>query len=352
MAKTTRWLARWLTTGAALLPAALAAQAPQALDGTWTSRWKDGAERPWVQMRVDDGRRWSMTLPEAEVDRLVASEGPAGEVGLVLDRLAGRLEMEGMLSGERGRGIFTFRPDPAFAGAMDGAGIRVDDADDHLVAAMHDIRPSSATRLRDAGFAAIDFGDVVGAHIFQVDTTWIRELRELGVDGDLDDFIAFRIHGVTPEFVRDVRSWDIGEVDEDDLVAFRIHGVNREFVGQIAEWNLGEIGTDDLIAFRIHGVSRDFANEVRGWGLGEADGDDLVALRIHGVSGEFVASMRDAGVPPADLDQAIAFRIHGVDPELVTDLEEMGFEELDGDDLIKVKIHGFDRMLRRRGGGG
>jgi hypothetical protein len=40
-----------------------------------------------------------------------------------------------------------------------------------------------------------------------------------------DDAVAFRIHGVTPEFVRGIRSLGYAETSADDFTELRIHGI-------------------------------------------------------------------------------------------------------------------------------
>jgi len=46
--------------------------------------------------------------------------------------------------------------------------------------------------------------------------------------------------------------------------------------------------TDKLIAFRIHGVSPAFVSEIRSAGLNLSDSDKFIAFRIHGVSPEMI----------------------------------------------------------------
>lgn len=340
-----------LLAGAPHSPVGAQASPPR-LGGSWTARWKPDTERPWIQLRESDTHRSTMSLPQRDVDQLVASADPDGNVHLDLSRDAGRLALDGTLWNGRGEGSYTFQANAAYAQAMADAGVPVPDADAYLAAALHDVRPGSVAQLRAEGFSGLDFDDVLTASIFQVDSTWVDELRALGLDGDLDQFIAFRIHGVTPEFVRDARSWGLGELGADELISFRIHGVTRDFVQEARALGGQSLDADDVVSFRIHGVTGEFARAVAGWGFGTPDADELIALKIHRVTPEFIDSMREAGVPPEDLEQAVAFRIHGVTPELVDELHEAGFEGLTGDDLIKVRIHGLDRLLKKRSGGG
>jgi len=46
-----------------------------------------------------------------------------------------------------------------------------------------------------------------------------------------------RIHGATPEWVADLKKQGYDHVDLDKLVAFRIHGVSPDFIGQLQSWD-------------------------------------------------------------------------------------------------------------------
>lgn len=349
------WMKRGLmiATVALALPAAAAAQA---LTGTWIAREGSDDRGPNVRLLLDrhDGN-WGNGLRVEDAEALWREVSRGGEMEWTLTAPAGRIVFEGELRSGRGLGEFSFYPDNGFEARMADEGIRGSlDDEEHLAAAIFRISPESARDLRQAGFARLDFDDLMAAAIFRVDREFVEAMRDHDLDGDLDEFVAFKIHGVTPEFAGAARSWGMGRLDGDDLLAFRIHGVTQEFVTSMTSSGMGRISGDDLLAARIHGVSPEFAREVRDWDLGEPDFDELVALRIHGVTNGFIEDMDDVGIRPESLDQAIAFRIHNVTAALVRELREDGLDDLTADDLISIRIHGLDRILRRRrrGGGG
>lgn len=296
---------------------------PESAEGRWDVRLhrQDGGSE-W-RFRLDATRSdWGTGAPDAVERRLLAAVDGDGRLDVELDAPAGVVRLDGRVGERDGMGGFTFRPRPGFVTALEAEGLEVGrvDTETLLAAALHEVEPASVGALRRAGAAPDDLGELIGAAIFQVDTTFIAEIRALGYDLDLDDLMAFRIHDVTPDFIRSVRGWGIGDPS-----------------------------ADDLLAFRIHEVDEDFVRGTRGWAGDDLDARDLVAFRIHGVTEAFVRSMEEAGVAPDDAHQAVAFRIHGVTPELVREMEAAGFEDLDGDDLIRIRIHGLDR--KRSGGG-
>jgi hypothetical protein len=70
---------------------------------------------------------------------------------------------------------------------------------------------------------------------------------------DFDDLIAFRIHGVTPDFIEEMAAAGYKELPAERLVEFRIHGVDGEFVKDLKEQGYSGLSARDLVDARIHG---------------------------------------------------------------------------------------------------
>ncbi|HLM43362.1 MAG TPA: 4-hydroxy-3-methylbut-2-enyl diphosphate reductase, partial [Myxococcaceae bacterium] len=71
---------------------------------------------------------------------------------------------------------------------------------------------------------------------------------------------------------------------------------------------------------RIHGVTPDFIREVKGLGFANPTLDELLAMRIHGVTPKFVREIREAGYPNVTLEQLVDMRIHSIDANYVRSL--------------------------------
>jgi len=178
--------------------------------------------------------------------------------------------------------------------------------------------------------------------------TYIGKLAELGfTDLSVADLIAFKVQGVTPEYVR---SWqDAGfKPAADDLVAMRIHGVTPEYAQALKAAGLADLTVDHLVAARIHGVNPDSVRQLNAAGLGALTFDDIIAGRIHGLTPEYVRSLKDAGFPALNFDQAIQARIHGLELDTIRELRELGLGNLDFDDVITARIRGITPAFVRR----
>ena len=65
-----------------------------------------------------------------------------------------------------------------------------------------------------------------------------------------------RIHGVSPDYVRDLKALGYDHVPIDKLVEMRIHGVTPDYIREVQQRGFKNVSIDDLIEMRIHGFPR------------------------------------------------------------------------------------------------
>ena len=78
---------------------------------------------------------------------------------------------------------------------------------------------------------------------------------------------------------------------------------------------LGDLTVDQLIAMKIQGVTPEYVRELQAQGL-RPDVNNLIAMRVQGVSPDYVRGLRESGLNP-DQNQIIALKVQGADGELL-----------------------------------
>lgn len=214
---------------------------------------------------------------------------------------------------------------------------------DQLIAfKIHGVTPEYIRGLREVGIANLKPDQLVAFRIHQVDPKQVTEFKAAGITKlAADEIVAAQIHGVTAEYAKQMRGLGFGEIEIDQLVALKIHNVTFEFGNELKSLGVPGMNTDKLIAFRIHGVEAAQVREMQALGLGTVTSDQLVAMRIHNVSAEFVRSLRDEGLTKLSCDDAIAARIHGITAAFIREAASHGFKNLTLDQLIRLKQTGI-----------
>lgn len=276
------------------LALALAAHA-DSLRGMWTaSTWsvKD-IERIQLNMQRDHSN-WGQDFKIAAFEGLSraqitsASDAP---VKFALRRDAGLISFDGSFRDGEGAGHFTFTPNDSYLGTLRSMHISLDDDN------------------KDRSEAE----ELYRLAMFDVSLDFIRQMHDLGYDAGVRDLVRFRIHGVNPDMVRELRNLGLDHVSAEDLVRMRIHGATPDFIRAMADSGCRNLSVEALVRFRIHGVSPEFVREIASLGYRNVPSEDLVRMRIHGVSPEFIRDVENAGYKNVPVEKLIQMRIRGVD---------------------------------------
>src|SRR5215469_1272266 len=187
--------------------------------------------------------------------------------------------------------------------------------------------------MKAAGLGELTVDQLIALKIQGVTPEYVRGLHEQGLQPNLDTVIAMRIQGVTPEYVHDLRGLGLSP-NADQLVAMRIQGVDAAYVSAIKNAGI-QPDIDHLVSMRIQGVTPEAIREFHQQGL-QPDADQIVSMRIQGVTPEYVRDIHALGLKP-DVDQFVSMRIQGVTPEYIKGLQAAGFK-FTVDEVISAKI--------------
>jgi beta-lactamase regulating signal transducer with metallopeptidase domain len=164
--------------------------------------------------------------------------------------------------------------------------------------------------------------------------SFIQEMNSVGLTNlDVDTLVALRVHGVSPAFVRDIRSTGLNP-DTDALLAMKIHGVSPAFVKEVRDMGFNP-ESDELIAMKVHGITPDYVKAMRTAGF-NPDSDQLIAMKVHDVTPEFRKSLEGAGMK-LDVDELIQAKVMDITPQFIARVNSHGFKNLTLDKLIALK---------------
>jgi bla regulator protein blaR1 len=114
--------------------------------------------------------------------------------------------------------------------------------------------------------------------------SYIEGLQSAGLkDLTVDQIIALKIHGVTPDYIRELRAAGV-EASAPDLVALKIHEVTAEYIRGLAAAGLANLRVHDYLAAKIQGVTPEFIQGIRSHGFKDLTLHQLIALKMADIS--------------------------------------------------------------------
>lgn len=205
---------------------------------------------------------------------------------------------------------------------------------------VHGVTPEFIAELASLGYTRVDPDDLVSLRIHGVTGESIQKINARWGRLPLEKIVSLKIHDLTPSFAEEMKAAGFSKLDLDDLLSMKIHDVTPEFVRSArAAWP-GELDADDILSLKIHGATPQDAEKWKAAGFERPSLEQLTSLKIHGATPEFARAMVAADVQDLDLDAIVAFRIHGVTPRCVEEIRALGYKNPSADDLTALKIHG------------
>jgi beta-lactamase regulating signal transducer with metallopeptidase domain len=164
---------------------------------------------------------------------------------------------------------------------------------------------------------------------------------------DVDDLIAMKALGVTPEYIESIRKLGYSELTAEHAIELRSLGIDEEYVKQARGWTKENPSIEELVELKSIGMSTEFINGMKRAGYNNLTVEELVELKSVGVSPEFVESMRRAGFEKLAADDLVELKSMGVDEAFVKDAQGWGFGKLSNDDLVEIKAIGINPEYAR-----
>ena len=188
--------------------------------------------------------------------------------------------------------------------------------------------------MKAAGFGDLTVDELVAMKVQGITPEYVRDMRAAGIKVDTDDLIGMKVQGVTPEYVKEMRA-AYPNIDIDTIIGMKVQGVTPEYAGELAK--LGIKGdADDLIGLKVQGVSPEYIRDMKATGI-DFDTDELIGMKVQGVTPAYVSALKGAGLGKLDTDEIIGAKVMGITPEFIDKARSHGFKDLDLDKLIQLK---------------
>jgi beta-lactamase regulating signal transducer with metallopeptidase domain len=129
--------------------------------------------------------------------------------------------------------------------------------------------------------------------------------------------------------------------DIDLLIRARDHGVTPEYVDELKQLGY-TVSLEQAIRLKDHGVSADFIRDIQKEGYSQISLDRAVELIDHGVTPEFIHQVKAEGFPNLTLNEAVKLVDHGVNIGFIRDWKKKTDSKLELSDYIKLRDAGIE----------
>jgi beta-lactamase regulating signal transducer with metallopeptidase domain len=156
----------------------------------------------------------------------------------------------------------------------------------------------------------------------------------------VDELIAMRANGVTPEYIQQMRAAGLGELTYGDVISMRANGVTPEYLAEMRKAGFEIKNARMLIGMHANGVTPEYVRSMHESGVDVKDAKGIISLRANGVTPEWIASMKNAGLTGMSARDLISLRANGVDSQFIAAMNQAGYKNLSMRDLITLKATG------------
>ena len=317
----------------------------QQVTGTWTAfANKKDADRLNFQLRKDGNRHSNMgnDIRVSELSGLTADVLTAAsrDVKFTLSRDAGVISFDGHFRDGAGVGKYSFQPNADYVKEMSALGYSGLDNEKLFEMAMIDVSTRYTRELQSLGFKP-DLDGLIEARIFNVNREQVEGLKSVGYDNlSLKKLVELRVHGVTPEYVKEMRGAGFDE-SLDKFGEMHMFGVTPEFRQQMAQAGYPNLGTDKLVEFKIHGITPAFIQQMRSLGFTDLSASKLTELKIFNVNAQQVEELKQFGYTGLTADKLVELRVHGIGREFIERVHKAGYKHPSIDELVEMKLFGI-----------
>jgi len=190
--------------------------------------------------------------------------------------------------------------------------------------------------MKAAGLGDISVDDLIALKIQGVTPEYVQKMKELGIRPDADTLVGMKVQGVTPQYIADLRAAGVN-VDNEEIIGMKVQGVDAGYVRALQQEGI-HADADEIIGMKVQGVTPEYVHGLKEQGF-QPSADDLIAMKVQHVTPEYIRDIHALGLKPT-AEEIIGMKVQGVTPDYIKALQSAGFK-FDVDDVIGAKVQGI-----------
>ena len=185
-----------------------------------------------------------------------------------------------------------------------------------------------------AGIKITDVDELIALKIQGVTPEYVKGMHDLGLQPNAEELIGMKVQGITAEYISEMRKY-FSNLNVEDSIGMKVQGVTPEYIRGFHDLG-SQPSAEDLIGLKVQGVTPDYVKEMRATGL-KPGTDELIGMKVQGITPEYVKLMQAAGFKDLDCDELIGAKVQGITPEFIEKARKHGFQNLTLDKLMALK---------------
>ncbi len=165
--------------------------------------------------------------------------------------------------------------------------------------------------LRAAGLKDLTVDQIVALKIQGVTPEYVREMRSAGFDTSVHNLIGMKVQGITPEYLKEIRATGLNP-DTHDLIALKVQGVTPEYISKVRADYGKDVKIHQIIAMKVQGITPDYIRGLQAAGFKDLKTNDILAAKVQGITPEFIQQVRSHGFSNLTIHQLIELKVAGI----------------------------------------
>jgi hypothetical protein len=161
------------------------------------------------------------------------------------------------------------------------------------------------------GYPNLTLRELVNMRVGRVDAAYVSGMKELGYELSAREIANLAILGVTPAYIRELKGAGLTGLSAREAENLKIGHITAKRIDEYRRLGY-TLEPKQLADFGIHGVTPEFINELRALGYSDIPAKKLIEMKIFGVTPDYIRKLQSQGYKDVPVDKMITLRQSGL----------------------------------------